>query len=120
MLVLASRQNELSSHVSTDFVHRITGDAAGKFVEAGRLNQHARATRSSAIARRLPGECKICGLKFHEAEGAQRMNQKNQPEDQADDAEHHSFDEHFHDVEDAVEDECGDDDGNECGDHWSE
>ena len=41
----ASRLRELSKRIAQDFVHLIRSDAAGKFVSAGRRNQHARHAR---------------------------------------------------------------------------
>ncbi len=45
VLAKASRLRELSKRSVSDFVHRIRSGAAGKFVETGRLNQHARRAR---------------------------------------------------------------------------
>ena len=47
--------------------------------------------------------------------GAERVEQKDEPEDDPDDLERLAFDEHAHDVKDDVKDETGDDEGEEHG-----
>ena len=46
VLAKASRVRELSKGVASEIVHVFSSDAAGKFVLAGRQNQHARRARS--------------------------------------------------------------------------
>ena len=45
VLAKASRLRGLLARIASDFVYRICSGAAGKFVSAGRRNQHARRAR---------------------------------------------------------------------------
>ena len=48
---------------------------------------------------------------------AERVEQEDQAEDDANDFERLAFDEHAHNVIDDIEDESGDKQGDECGNH---
>ncbi len=54
VLAKASRLRELPCGVAAELVHPFPYDAAGKFVLAGRQNQHAGRARSTESAARIP------------------------------------------------------------------